>query len=98
MPEGKYRVEDIQVLSPCEAVRLRVKMYVGDPEEDSALTTVLLEPLCLAIDEQTWDTRRRFEASNFRSSMMTRPKSHWMALACRSVHANATASRCRSSS
>lgn len=53
MPEGRYLMGTIEVLDGLEPVRKRPAMYVGDPTKPEALTTLVLEPLCLAVDEHT---------------------------------------------
>lgn len=52
MPEGRY-LGDIEALEGLEPVRARPALYVGDLSQSAALTTMLLEPLCLAVDERT---------------------------------------------
>ena len=52
MPEGKF-LEDVTVLEGLEPVRKRPAMYVGDTSGSPALTALVMEPLCLAIDEST---------------------------------------------
>lgn len=52
MPQGNF-LGTITVLEGLEAVRKRPAMYVGDPATSAALTALVLEPLCLAVDAHT---------------------------------------------
>jgi DNA gyrase subunit B len=53
MPAGRYEADDIEVLDGLEAVRARPHLYVGDLSSPAALSQILLEPLCLAVDAKT---------------------------------------------
>ncbi|MEW5742016.1 MAG: hypothetical protein AB1938_24085 [Myxococcota bacterium] len=61
MPEGRYRSEEPRVLEGLEAVRKRPHLFVGDVGRDESVTAILLEPLCLAVDEHTGGPARHVE-------------------------------------
>lgn len=61
MPKGRFRVDDIELLEGLEAVRRRPTMYVGDTANAAALTQLVCEPLCLAIDANTGGPAREVE-------------------------------------
>lgn len=53
MPEGRYSAADIEVLEGLEAIRARPQLYVGDPASSEAVSKLVLEVLCLAVDPKT---------------------------------------------
>jgi DNA gyrase subunit B len=61
MPEGRYSASDITVLEGLEAIRVRPHLYVGDTGSSEAITNLVLEVLCLAVDVKTGGPARNVE-------------------------------------
>jgi DNA gyrase/topoisomerase IV subunit B len=53
MAKGRYTPDDIQVIDAMTAIRARPDMYVGKLDEPAAINKLLIESLCIALDNAT---------------------------------------------